>query len=141
LIFLVLYLICSFALPDPDWGSSPASEEGSSIGSSSTGNSSTGNSSLSLKTFYFSAAHRRWFFGAFVALLILTLVVSNSLRALSTEMTLNLVDRAKASVSSLLVAGLLFGLIVSKRWWPRSVVAVLVFVAVVFSLATQIPLG
>ncbi|WP_263784705.1 hypothetical protein [Salinibacter grassmerensis] len=132
LMFLVLYLICAFALPDPDWESSPASGLDSETASEES-------SALSLKTFYFSAAHRRWFFGAFIALLILNQVVNISFSALSTEMTLNALDRARGAFPSLLSAGLLFGLIVSRRWWLHATVAVLFFAAIVYALATQIP--
>lgn len=126
LLFLVLYLICAFALPDPDWESSPASEEGSV---------------LSLKTFYFSAAHRRWFFGAFIAFLILNQVVYISLTALSAEETLNVLGRAEGAVTSLLSSGLFFGLIVSRRWWLHASVAVLIFAVIVYGLAQTAPLG
>lgn len=127
LMYLVLYLTCSFALPEPDWETSTAVED---------------TSSLSLQSFYFSAAHRRWFFGALIVLVILSQVVSNAIRALSSEVTLNLVEQGRTAVFNLLVAALLGGLIVSRRWWLHAVVAVFVFAAVVYSLATQIaPLG
>lgn len=127
LMFLVLYLICSFALPDPDWESSDDAETPIV---------------LSLKSFYFSTAHRRWFFGALIALLILSQVISNTLRMFTGEVSVNLVDQAQTAGFNLLVTALLGGLIASRRWWLHALVAVFFFCAVVYSLATQItPLG
>ncbi len=62
LFFLLLYLCCAFALPDPDW-------ERSSVESGSTGSIEAGESSehqVDLEAFYFSKGHRRWFFGLLI---------------------------------------------------------------------------
>jgi hypothetical protein len=50
LFFLLLYLCCAFALPDPDW-------------ERSSGDSEHG---IDLEAFYFSTGHRRWFFGLLI---------------------------------------------------------------------------
>jgi len=75
LYFLLLYLCCAFALPDPDWerssgGSEPA---GSSVPS---GSSKPG---ADLEAFYFSTGHRRWFFGLLIGFWI-TVGTANQLR-------------------------------------------------------------
>jgi hypothetical protein len=68
LFFLLLYLCCAFALPDPDW-------ERSSVGSEPTGSSRPRSSpeakdsskyEVDLEAFYFSTGHRRWFFGLLI---------------------------------------------------------------------------
>ncbi len=111
LIFLLLYLCCAFALPDPDWERTDSDWEGSSAASgsisekgisekSTSGGSTSGQSppeedspgegtvlrqsgglrqigslkqsgslrkGVDLEAFYFSAGHRRWFFGLLIA--------------------------------------------------------------------------
>lgn len=69
LFFLLLYLCCAFALPDPDWEKSPGRSE-------STGPSER---SVDLKAFYFSIGHRRWFFGLLIGLWVVV-GISNQLR-------------------------------------------------------------
>ncbi|WP_119841679.1 hypothetical protein [Salinibacter ruber] len=58
LFFFLLYLCCAFALPDPDWETSVA---GSGDGSAPA---------VDLEAFYFSAGHRRWFFGLLTGLFV-----------------------------------------------------------------------
>jgi|APHM01.1.fsa_nt_gi hypothetical protein len=58
LLFFLLYLCCAFALPDPDWETSVA---GSGDGSEPA---------VDLEAFYFSAGHRRWFFGLLTGLFV-----------------------------------------------------------------------
>jgi len=58
LFFFLLYLCCAFALPDPDWETSVA---GSGDGSEPA---------VDLEAFYFSAGHRRWFFGLLTGLFV-----------------------------------------------------------------------
>lgn len=127
LMFLVLYLACSFALPDSEWESSLSAGE---------------DAPLDLETFYFSPAHRRWFFGALIALLVLSQIISVSIQVLAEEVPLNLSAQAGTIGFNFGVAALLYGLIVSDRWWLHALSAVFVFSAVVFSLAFYIsPIG
>ncbi|MCS3671849.1 hypothetical protein GGQ21_002519 [Salinibacter ruber] len=94
LIFLLLYLCCAFALPDPDWERADSDWEGSSAASESISEKSTSGGSpfgqsiseedlpgegailrqsgglrqgVDLEAFYFSAGQRRWFFGLLIA--------------------------------------------------------------------------
>jgi hypothetical protein len=60
LFFLILYLCCAFALPDPDWRSSEPPSSSGPAGSSGL--------AVDLEAFYFSPEHRRWFFGLLTAL-------------------------------------------------------------------------
>ena len=58
LFFFLLYLCCAFALTDPDWETSVArSGDGSAP-------------AVDLEAFYFSAGHRRWFFGLLTGLFV-----------------------------------------------------------------------
>jgi len=62
LMGLCLYLVCAFALPDVQW-ESPSAEP-----------ASTGSAGLDLEAFYFSASHRRWFFGTLIVLFVIAFV-------------------------------------------------------------------
>jgi hypothetical protein len=73
LFFLLLYLCCAFALPDPDWERSSA--EPGPTGSLEAGDSSEEvkdsaehqvDLQVDLEAFYFSRGHRRWFFGLLI---------------------------------------------------------------------------
>ena len=62
LYFLILYLCCAFALPDPDW-------ERASVGSGPAGATNPAGPAergVDLEAFYFSTGHRRWFFGLLI---------------------------------------------------------------------------
>jgi hypothetical protein len=124
-LYLVLYLICTFALPDPDW--EPAS------GSAGDGDA------LNLKGFYFSEPHRRWFFGSLIALTILASVASTAVRVLSSETSVGALAQVRAIGFNTAIAGLLVALIVSRRWWLHAVATVFVLAAIVFSLAANMP--
>jgi len=73
-VFLLLYLTYSFALPSPDQerglasGTSPVGASGMETGPEEV---------LDLEAFYFSVAHRRWFFGT-LALMSGTIGVSSA---------------------------------------------------------------
>jgi hypothetical protein len=74
LFFLLLYLCCAFALPDPDW-------ERSSVEPGPTGSLEARDSSehqVDLEAFYFSKGHRRWFFGLLIGFWV-ALTVANQL--------------------------------------------------------------
>ena len=63
LAFLLFYLLCAFALPDPAWAAGATVPDGPGIGKGGRGGV------LDLEAFYFSRPHRRWFFGTFIGLL------------------------------------------------------------------------
>jgi hypothetical protein len=124
LSFLVLYLACSFALPDAEWES---------------GSDGPATSALDLKEFYFSPAHRRWFFGILILLLVLGQVISTALAVISETGRVDILGRTITIAFNLGVAALFASLIVTRRWWVHSGVTVFVLGAVIYSLAFQIP--
>lgn len=128
LMFLVLYLACSFALPDPGW------EE---TGPSDANHSS--NAPLDLEIFYFSASHRRGFFGTMVGLLALAQLISISfplLEGTSPGAPGNIAVNVGTNVGALV---LFAGLIVTDRWWYHAGVTILALAAVAATLAVGIP--
>jgi hypothetical protein len=127
LMFLVLYLACSFALPDANWASSPAVSE---------------EAMLDLKAFYFSSDHRRWFFGALITLVVLSQIIHVSISALVDRVSLSVAGQLPTVGFNVLVAALLYGLIASDREWLHAFIALLFFGSVVFSLAAYMaPIG
>ena len=114
LMFLVLYLACAFSLPDPDWhGGADRSDP----------------EVLDLHAFYFSAAHRRWFFGTLLVLIVLAeaftqtvFVPENRIRTLSLNAT------------GVVTLGVLMG---TDRAWVHWVITALAFVTVLVSTATR----
>ena len=129
LAFLVLYLACSFALPDAEW------ESGAGGGEGGGGEGEV----LDLKEFYFSPAHRQWFFGIMILLLVLGQVISTALVAFSDTGSLDVRTRMMTIGYNLGIGALFASLIVTRRWWVHAVVTLLVLVAVIYSLAAQIP--
>ncbi|MFB6230913.1 MAG: hypothetical protein ABEL04_07125 [Salinibacter sp.] len=90
--FLLLYLTCAFALPDPGWEDSRA-EVGARGASVET---PAAQAPLDLRAFHFSVSHRRWFFGMLVGFIVTAQVGTQTARALAenftvgeTEMLLN----------------------------------------------------
>ena len=124
LMFLVLYLACSFALPDVEWAS---------------GGATNGSDLLDLEDFYYSPAHRRWFFGIMILLLVLGQVVSTALIAFSETGQLDVLDRAKTVAFNVGIGALLASLILTRRWWVHAGVTVLVLGTLLYTLAVQIP--
>lgn len=59
LFFLLIYLCCAFALPDPDWKGMPSETEPS-------GPTESSEAEVNLEAFYFSAVRKRWFFGLLI---------------------------------------------------------------------------
>jgi len=116
--FLLLYLTCAFALPDPEWEASRAE--------SGPGGTPAASGPLDLRAYHFSETHRRWFFGMFIALLVMSQVGSQTARALS--------EGFGVYEQELLVNGVavvfLGMLILTDRWWVHVPVSVLYFLAV-----------
>lgn len=128
LMFLVLYLACSFALPDPTWEATATSHPGHKS-----------DAPLDLETFYFSPSHRRGFFGTMVALLALAQVISITFPLLQNGPSADPGTTA-VNVGTNVAALVLFGgLIVTERWWYHAVVTLFAFTAVAVTLAVGIP--
>ena len=128
LTFLLLYLTCAFALPDPEWERSQTSktDEG---GSAETPRSPMGTATqapLDLRAFYFSASHRRWFFGVFIAFILMSQVGSQTARALSEGFGVNEQELLLNGVSVMFIGAL----ILTDRWWVHVPISVLYFLAV-----------
>jgi hypothetical protein len=130
---LGLYLLCAFALPDPDW--TAGTWEGDSQSHDAPRSSST---VLDLKAFYFSSSHRRWFFGTLVAITVLFEIISFSFLLVEADQVLFEVARRRWPVLGL-VAGLA-ALIATDRWWVHTILSVVSFGGVVFSLFSTSPL-
>jgi hypothetical protein len=105
LMFVALYLACAFALPDREWSAEPGDPHSGdrASGDPAPGDSASGNPAagaaappdsqarpdgpasppsrrppLDLEVFYFSAGHRRWFFGILIGLVVIAQVVTAS---------------------------------------------------------------
>ena len=125
---LLLYLTCAFALPDPEWERPRAGP------SPSSGPSANGPTTLDLEAFYFSAAHRRWYFGIFIAFVVVSQVGGQTARALSEGFGMN--EQELLSNGILMV--FLWSLVLTDRWWVHVPVSVLYFLAVGLTTAWSI---
>lgn len=131
---LGIYLLCAFALPDPDWSAGAGGEN-----SQSHDAPLPSDTVLDLRTFYFSSSHRRWFFGTMVAITVLFETISVSF--LLIEMDRALLEWALQRWPVLgLVAGLA-ALIATDRWWLHAVLSIIAFGGVVATLFFASPIG
>lgn len=122
--FLLLYLTCAFALPDPEWEKPWASPE----------ESSSPGSVLDLKAFYFSTVHRRWFFGVFIALIVTSQIGSQTARAVGEGFGINQREILTNGASVVL-----FGtLILTDRWWIHVPISMIYFLAVGWGTVSSI---
>lgn len=112
--FLLLYLTCAFALPDPEW-ERPRAGSGGSSGTSSA---------LDLEAFYYSAAHRQWYFGTFIAFVVVSQIGGQAVRALGSGPNL----QELLNNGMLVVA--LGGLVFTDRWWVHAPISVLCFLGI-----------
>ncbi|MCS3785077.1 hypothetical protein [Salinibacter ruber] len=118
--FLLLYLTCAFALPDPGW-EPPGSETGGGFSIESLGTRAP----LDLRAFHFSTAHRRWFFGVFIAF-ILTSQISSQIASLFAERSVN----PQEIPGNLVLVALLGTLVWTGRKWAHAVISVLCFLGI-----------
>lgn len=129
---LGLYLLCAFALPDPDWTHGVEASRSQDAPRSS-------DAALDLKAFYLSAAHRRWFFGTLLAIVVLFEIISFSFFLAETDRALLDLARRRWPVLGL-VAGLVT-LIATDRWWVHAMLSVVTFGGVVYTLFSATPIG
>jgi hypothetical protein len=136
--FLVLYLICAFALPDPEW----MRQRGSQGESGSSEPNTSGDRPLDLKAFYFSPAHRRWFFGAFIGLLLLTQLLNVAKWGLDGEGPMGPTRLVQNAATNLVAAALLGGVIATDRRWVHVGTVLLIAGAVIYTLVMGLsPIG
>jgi len=121
LFFLLLYLCCAFALPDPDWERSSSGSE--PTGSSNASSKATGSSKhgMDLEAFYFSKGHRRWFFG----LLIGFWVAIETLNQLTLGGSAGAIQRLDLALPTVGLAVLTAVPIFTDRRWAHWVVVVI----------------
>jgi hypothetical protein len=132
MVFLVLYLACAFALPDPECRPECAPEL------QSTGDrSALPEDALDMKAFYFSATHRRWFFGALIVLLVLGQVISLVSSVFLGNGAAG--DVAITATTNLTAAGLLGALIATNRERVHAAITLLVLGATAFIFVTGLP--
>lgn len=136
LAFLMLYLACAFALPDPECRPECAPEKQPDR-EGPDDNSPLPESTLNMKAFYFSTTHRRWFFGALIALVVLGqgLLIMSSLSA-GNATGYDVVLTATANLTG---AGLLGALIITERRWIHTAVTVLMVVTTTYTFASGLP--
>jgi hypothetical protein len=130
LTFLLLYLACAFALPDPEW---EKSRTATTVGEGSVKTSAT-QAPLDLEAFYFSASHRRWFFGVFIAFIVMSQVGSQTARALSEGFGVNEQELFTNGVAIAFIGTLL----VTDRWWVHVCISVPYFLAVGWTTTNSI---
>jgi hypothetical protein len=129
LTFLLLYLACAFALPDPEWEKSRAKSAGGlSI------EMPENRAPLDLKAFHFSASHRRWFFGVFIAFILMSQVGSQTARALSEGFGINEQELLTNGLGVVFIGTL----ILTDRWWVHVPISVFYFLAVGLATAQSI---
>ena len=119
--FLLLYLTCAFALPDPAWEGPKAEKDRGGLSLGALGPQAP----LDLKAFHFSEAHRRWYFGVFI-LFVVTAQISGQVASVFAEEKVN----PQEIPPNVVFVGLLATLIWTDRWWVHTSVSVLCFLGV-----------
>ncbi len=127
LTFLLLYLACAFALPDPGWRKSQP--RGDAPGSRVSVETLGTEPSLDLKAFHFSKAHRWWFFGILIGSLVAGQVGTQVARALAEGFSASRVEMLLNGGA----AALLGTLALTDRWWVHTPLSVLSFLFLVRS--------
>jgi hypothetical protein len=166
LMFVALYLACAFALPDREWSAEPGDPHSGdrASGDPAPGDSASGNLAagaaapdsqarpdgpasppsrrprLDLEVFYFSAGHRRWFFGILIGLVVIAQAVTARLYLLKGgKDLLPLLSVAGYNGGFIAALGLL---IYSDREAVHAAVAVATLAALGYSLSVGVgPIG
>jgi hypothetical protein len=134
LMVLGLYLSCAFALPDPDWtvGSAPDPQQ--------SGTAPASGSVLDLEVFYFSAAHRRWFFGTLIAITVLFEVITVVFLLVVEDAGLLQIVAARWEAFTIVPMALAVP-ILTDRWWVHAPLSIVAVVGLVLSLVQATPIG
>lgn len=130
--FLVLYLACAFALPDPECrpDCAPVKNGGLAPGEVPT-------EALDMEAFYFSPVHRRWFFGALIALIVIGQVTSFGPSVVFGKATT--ADLGVTVTANVSTAALLSALIVTDRKWVHGAVTLLVLGTTAYTFVLGLP--
>lgn len=135
--FLMLYLACAFALPDPECRPECAPERTPVRPSSAEGPPGVPAEALNMEAFYFSPVHRRWFFGTLIVLIVLGQVISIASSVFLGDSTAS--DVALTASTNLSAAVLLGALIATDRRWVHVGVTLLVLGATGYTFITGLP--
>lgn len=130
LMFLLLYLASSFALPDLEWETKYLQVEGSSPEQ----NSPVLSEPLDLKSFYFSVSHRHWFFGTMTSLVGLSLILNVGITLWE---GLPAIEVFWSTVINFVAMGVLAAPALTDRWWIHVAATFLVLGMLLFVLLTQ----
>lgn len=130
LTFLLLYLTCAFALPDPEWEKSQAANNDYGF----IVETPDAQAPLDLRAFYFSETHRRWFFGVFIAFIVMGQIGSQTARGLSEGFSVNEQELLMNGMSVMFIGTL----ILTDRWWVHVVISVLYFLSVGWGTTSSI---
>lgn len=133
--FLGLFLACSFALPDSDWTPGPAA-----AGSGAEREPEHPAAPLDLEAFYFSAAHRRWFFGTLIVITVLFEVITVVFFLAVEDAALLTIVAGRWEALTLVPAALVVP-ILTDRWWVHAPLAIVAVVAAVLNLVQAAPIG
>jgi hypothetical protein len=125
-LFLVLYLICAFALPDPDW---KANQKTNLTTPEDAASDASTSKALDLEAFYYSKAHRRWYFGLLIALLFLA---EAGMQAIAVAKGPGL-NPQSAALSGGAIA-LLAPLILTRTWWVHAPVTIAFLVEITWTI-------
>lgn len=99
---------------------------GSSVETPRTRKESGTQAPLDLRAFYFSETHRRWFFGVFIAFIVIGQIGSQTARTLSEGFGANEQEILLNGVSVVFIGTL----ILTDRWWVHMPVSLLYFLGV-----------
>jgi len=126
--FLLLYLTCAFALPDPEWEKPQSSKSAGrfSVETRGTREGAGTQAPLDLRAFYFSETHRQWFFGVFIAFIVMGQIGIQTARALSEDFGVNELELLSNGMSVVFIGAL----ILTDRWWVHVPISLLYFLGV-----------
>lgn len=137
LIFLVLYLTCSFALPDPTWEAPVPPRTSRPNPFSPEKAASSGSEPLDLEAFYYSAPQRQRFFGTLATLSLLLLLLSAGVSIFWAGQSPIDPGVVYPALGNLAMALVLVGLAITDRGWAHGGAAIVTFGVLIYALITQ----